>query len=289
MSDKKICAITGSNGYVGGCVKDHFSSRGWQSFELTRRPRAGASGFRFQLGDDVSPALLAGLSTLVHCAYDFKPLKWDEIRAVNVEGSRKVLEAARAAGIPKIIFISSISAYPGCRSLYGKAKLEIEKIALDNGALVLRPGLVYGSGSGGMFGKLVSQVRKSSIVPMIGDGSQIQFLVHHEDLCSFIERYAGGQAGGGASVLTAAHPQPWPFKRLLQEIARALGRKPGFIPLPWRLVWLGLKSAESAGLRLNFRSDSLVSLMYQDPRPDFSANHRAGLECRPFEIEKLKL
>jgi hypothetical protein len=43
------------------------------------------------------------------------------------------------------------------------------------------------------------------------------------------------------------------------------------------------------GLKLNFRSDSLVSLMYQNPQPDFSANSEAGLNCRPFEIEKLQL
>jgi hypothetical protein len=38
-------------------------------------------------------------------------------------------------------------------------------------------------------------------------------------------------------------------------------------------------------LRLNFRSDSLVSLMYQNPAPDFSANAGVGLVCRPFDIQ----
>ena len=85
---------------------------------------------------------------------------------MNVEGSRKILEAAREAKTPKIIFISSISAFDGCRSLYGRAKLEIEKIALDCGALVIRPGLVYGEGAGGMFGKLVAQMKKSSVIPL---------------------------------------------------------------------------------------------------------------------------
>ncbi|HXF09965.1 MAG TPA: NAD-dependent epimerase/dehydratase family protein [Desulfuromonadaceae bacterium] len=288
--NKPICAISGSNGYVGGCVKNYFSARGWEIFELTRRPKPGTRGMPFQLGQPVSPQLLSGIGTLVHCAYDFQPLRWDEIKAVNVEGSRKILEAARTAGIPKLIYISSISAYAGCRSLYGRAKLEIEKIAADNGALVVRPGLVYGSGPGGMFGKLAEQVRKSSVIPLIGDGSQIQYLVHNEDLSSFLERYASGQVTApGAGPFTAAHPQPWPFKELLREMGRAMGRRPKFVPLPWRLVWLGLKTAETAGLRLNFRSDSLVSLMYQNPAPDFAGNAAVGLACRPFQAETLKL
>lgn len=289
MTDKKICAITGSNGYVGGCIKSYFAAQGWEILELTRTPRPGTRGIPFQLGAEIAPQSLAGVSALVHCAYDFKPVKRDEIHAVNVTGAQKVMQAARTAGVEKIVCVSSISAFDGCRSLYGKAKLEIEKIALAQGALVLRPGLVYGSGPGGMFGKLTAQVRQSTVIPMIGDGSQIQFLVHQEDLAAFIERHASGGVKISTGILTAAHEQPWAFKQLLLEIARALNKKPKFIPLPWRLVWLGLKAAETAGLRLNFRSDSLVSLMHQNPRPDFSANGGAGLSCRPFEIEKLQL
>jgi nucleoside-diphosphate-sugar epimerase len=289
MGEKKICAITGSNGYVGGCLKNYFTAHGWEIRELTRQPKPGTRGVAFQLGAEISPASLAGADALVHCAYDFKPLRPEDIRAVNVEGSRKLFQAARAAGVGRIICISSISAYDGCRSLYGQAKLEIEKLALDGSALVVRPGLVYGSGPGGMFGKLAAQVRQSSVIPMIGNGSQLQFLVHHEDLSAFIERWAGGAGKISPRILTAANEQPWAFKQLLLEIARALRRKLKFIPLPWRLVWAGLKSAELCGLRVNFRSDSLVSLMYQNPRPDFSANAGAGLVCRPFQIEKLQL
>ncbi|HEU5397463.1 MAG TPA: NAD-dependent epimerase/dehydratase family protein [Verrucomicrobiae bacterium] len=284
---KRVCAITGTNGYVGGCIKSYFASHGWDIFELTRRPKADVRGMRFQLGDEVSPQLLAGMRAFVHCAYDFQALRWGEIQAVNIEGSRKVLAAARAAGIPKIVFISTISAFPGCRSLYGKAKLEIEKIALANGALVIRPGLVYGAGAGGMFGKLAEKIRKSSLIPTMGFGRQIQYLVHHEDLCGFIERYASGGAEVSPQVLTAANERPWQFRELLSELARGLGKKVTFIPLQWRSVWLALKLAELAGVRLNFRSDSVVSLMYQNPNPDFSANAGAGLVCRPFEVEKL--
>jgi nucleoside-diphosphate-sugar epimerase len=289
MNEREICAITGGSGYVGGCVKNYFAARGWEILELTRQPKPNSRAVKFQLGEEISLKELAGVSALVHCAYDFQPLRRDEIRAVNVEGSRKLFEAARAAGIPKIIFISSISAFDGCRSLYGKAKLEIEKIARENGALVIRPGLVYGNDPGGMFGKLAAQVRKSSVIPLIGDGSQIQFLVHNEDLCAFIKNYAAEKIEIAPRVLTAANEQPWPFKKLLLEIARAMDKKPKFIPLPWRLVWLGLKSAEVCGLKLNFRSDGLVSLMNQNPSPDFSANSQAGLVCRPFQIEKLQL
>ena len=285
---KRICAITGSNGYVGSCVKNYFAANGWEILELVRSPKPSQRAVSFQLGAEMAPTALAGVNALVHCAYDFKPLRWEEIRAVNMTGTEKLFQAARAAGVGKIVCISSISAYDGCRSLYGKAKLEIEKIAREHGAQVIRPGLVYGRGPGGMFGKLTQQIQKSSVIPMIGDGSQIQFMVHNEDLCAFIAEYAAGTTAALPPVLTAANAEPWPFKKLLLEIARGQNKQVKFIPLPWRLVWLGLKSAETCGLRLNFRSDSLVSLMYQNPAPDFAPNAAAGLVCRPFEIQSLQ-
>ena len=289
MSDQKICAITGSNGYVGGCLKNYFAAHGWEILELTRAPKAGTRAVKFHLGKNISAADLAGVNALVHCAYDFKALRWDEICAVNIEGSRKLFATARAAGVGKIIFISSISAFDGCRSLYGRAKLSIEKIALNAGALVIRPGLVFGNDPGGMFGKLVAQVGQSVVIPMIGDGSQIQFLVHEEDLSAFAERCAGGDMKISPAIFTAANEWPWAFKELLLEIARGQNKKIKFIPLPWRFVWMGFKAAEICGWKSNFRSDSLISLMNQNPHPDFSPNAAAGLVCRPFQAEKLVL
>jgi len=284
-----LCAITGSHGYVGGCLKSYFGARGWEILELTRRPGPGTRAAAFQLGAEISPQALAGTTALVHCAYDFQPLRWEEIHAVNVDGARQVLQAARAAGIRKIVCLSSISAYDGCRSLYGRAKLEIEQIALAGGALVIRPGLVYGSRPAGMFGKLVAQVRQSSVLPIFGGGSQVQFLVHQGDLAAFIEKFTAGKVEMAPRVLTAAHERPWPFRQLLSEIARGLNKTITFVPLPWRWLWAGLKTAEACGLRLNFRSDNLVSLMYQNRNPDLSPNAAAGLICRPFEVQKLQL
>lgn len=286
-SSKSLCAITGSNGYLGSCIKNHFKANGWDVVELVRRPHPGDRAAAFHLGGEIPANAFAGVTALVHCAYDFRPLAWPEIRAVNVVGTEKLFQAARAAGVANTVCVSSISAFDGCRSRYGKAKLEIEKVALEYGAQVIRPGLVYGRGAGGMFGRLRQQVEKSSVIPLIGDGSQIQFLVHQDDLCDFIGKYAAGKTAGLAPILTAAHSQPWAFKQLLIEIARGLDRKITFIPVPWRLVWLGLKAAETCGLGLSFRSDSLVSLMHQNARPDFSANARAGLACRPFDISRL--
>ena len=89
--------------------------------------------------------------------------------------------------------------------------------------------------------------------------------------------------------MTAAHGQGWSFRQILEEIARARGKRIGFLKLPWRFVWLAIKSFEVAGIPLDFRSDSLVSLMNQDLHPSFAATHAAGYAFRRFDAAKLKL
>jgi nucleoside-diphosphate-sugar epimerase len=286
---KPICAVTGSGGYLGSRVKMCLEGHGWEVLEFTRQPRIGSRAAAFQLGTEVGPASLSGVTALVHCAYDFKPLAWDEIHAVNVRGTARLLAAARAAGVARIVCISSISAFSDCRSLYGKAKLQIEAIARDHNSLIIRPGLIYGDQPGAMFGQLVRQVSQASVLPVFGDGSQIQYLVHEQDLCGFICRCAASEVPRVDQPLTAAHEQPWTFRQILEEIARARNKRIRFIPLPWRMVWFGIRLAELCHVPVGFRSDSLVSLMHQNPQPDFSPNAKLGLVCRKFAVMTLKL
>lgn len=286
--DAPVCAVTGSSGYVGGLIKRYFETRGWKTVELTRRPSRETNTLPFQLGEDVSPDALRGVRALVHCAYDFKPVKWRQIQSVNVEGTRKLLSAAREAGVQKIVCISSISAFAGCRSLYGQAKLEIEQAAFNHCALVVRPGLVYGNGTGGMFGKLVDQVRNASVLPLIGDGSQVQYLIHGDDLAGFIERYARGHDEPAVRILVGANEQPWLFRTLLETIAQKMKKSVRFAPVPWQLIWGCLKVGEVCHLPMSFRSDSVISLVNQDPSPEFVPSREAGLLCRPLCIDSME-
>ena len=140
----------------------------------------------------------------MHCAYDFGPRRWEDIAAVNVTGSQKLLEAARKAGVESVVLISTLSAFPGCRSLYGKAKLEIESAAQSAGASSYGPGLVYSDNPGGMFGRLVRQVRGARFIPIIWGGKQVQYLLHDEDLGKLVEACLDGRV----SKAEAHHHRP---------------------------------------------------------------------------------
>src|SRR5947199_347966 len=92
---QQICIVSGTGGYLGGRVAAALEERGTQVLRLTRNPKPGSRAIQFQLGSEISPSSLAGAHSLVHCAYDFKPLKWRDIHAINVAGTEKLLRAAR--------------------------------------------------------------------------------------------------------------------------------------------------------------------------------------------------
>ncbi|MDQ6722187.1 MAG: NAD-dependent epimerase/dehydratase family protein [Candidatus Dormibacteraeota bacterium] len=282
---KKTVAITGARGYVGSMLSRHFEAAGWTVTRLSHTAGAGGA-VAFQLGEDVSPELFRArtIGALVHCAYDFRPVKWAEIQRINVEGSRKLLTAARAGEVERIAVISTISAFEGCRSLYGRAKLEIEAAAADVGALVVRAGLVYGDGdptAGGMFGSLATSVRRG-LVPLIDGGIHPQYLIHEADLWRLLKGFCDRELENPGKPVVAASPQAWPLRDLLAELARRQGRHPRFVTVPWLPIWVGLWVAELAHLPVPYRSDSVVSLVHQDRKPDFESLRAVGITARDF-------
>lgn len=285
----KRVAITGAGGYLGSMLAHHFGDAGWAVIRLSSSAKAGDdSTVPFHLGEEVAPDLfrVRQISALVHCAYDFHPVSRAEIHRVNVEGSRKLLAAAHSGGVERIAVISTISAFEGCRSLYGRAKLEIETAAAAFGSLVVRSGLVYGDGSpaaGGMFGSLARSVQRG-VVPLIDGGIHPQYLIHEEDLWRLLKAFFEGELHDPGRPVVAASSRAWPLRDLLAELARRQGLHPRFVPVPWQPVWAGLRLAELAHLPVQYRSDSVISLVRQDRNPDFKSLAAVGITARDFSV-----
>ncbi len=273
---KDCVAITGASGYVGSAIAQCFRAHGWDVLELGRNTPQ-----RYSLEEE-KVVDLRNMDALVHCAWDFGPRKWRNVWRVNVEGSIRLLKSARDNGIPRGVFISSLSSFEGCRSLYGRGKLAVEKEARRLGFSVVRPGLVYGERPGGMMGSLEKAVTRSAVVPLIGDGSYPQYPVHEEDLAELVFALCDPRRPPPGEPVSAASGEAVPFRDLLAIIAARHGRTPKFVPIPWRLMLLGLATMEAVGLKPPFRSDSLKGFVFQNPQPDFEAAHRIS-SFRPFQ------
>jgi hypothetical protein len=68
---------------------------------------------------------------------------------------------------------------------------------------------------------------------------------------------------------------------LMRQLAESQGSHPRFVSVPWPLVYQGLKVTEALGLKLGFRSDSVIGLVRHNRHPDLNAS-LLGVAPRPF-------
>jgi nucleoside-diphosphate-sugar epimerase len=281
-----VVALTGAHGYVGSIIGQAIRGDA-EVVGLVRSPHSMeeiAWSFGDEPGDLASALASRGAAHLIHAAWDMKANSRAELERTCVNGSRRLIEAAKGAAVKRLIFISSISAFEGARSSYGRSKLEVERMFLDAGGTVLRLGLVYGYGNGGLFGSLRSAVRGGRFVPLIGRGTAPLYLLHEATLGEVARKAIRGAFNGATGPITIANPDGIPFRDLVRSIAEAEGRTVTLVPLPWPLLYAGVRTAEAMGLKLGVRSDSIISFVFQDPAPAFDRMRGLGVIPPPLNL-----
>jgi nucleoside-diphosphate-sugar epimerase len=253
-------AITGATGFVGGALARQLRGAGHEVRALVRDPsRADAlTGLGVELvpGDLADAAALdrlcADVDGLFHVAGWYKlgqrnPSVGDR---VNVEGTRTVLAAAQRAGVPKVVYTSTLAvnsdthgevhdeAYRHTGAFtthYDRTKAEAHRVAERFAAdglpvVIVSPGVVYGPGDTAQTGALLARVvaGKRPQVPAGGEGCW----AHVDDVAAghllAMERGVPGETymlAGARTTLAEA----------LRRVATIAGTK-GPVVLPDRVV-----------------------------------------------------
>jgi len=166
--DHGACAATGTTGYVRSVLADGLCDH-MPVVSLVRHVRGAEDlSWSLQSRHDLTSALRErNVKVLVHAAWDMLETSAAKIDKTCVEGSARLFAMCARAGVERIVFISMISAFEGCRSVYGRAKLAVEKELRKQEipCVLFRPGLVFGTKPGGMFGSIRKQVQGSAFYP----------------------------------------------------------------------------------------------------------------------------
>jgi nucleoside-diphosphate-sugar epimerase len=140
-----------------------------------------------------------GADVIVHAAAGLPLWKPDEIKSVNVLGTRAVLDVALELGISRVVHISTTAVYgiPDHHPLYetdrlqgvgpyGQSKVAAEKICEAYRRRlcvpILRPKSFIGQGRLGVFDVLFDWIRRGKNIPLVGWGNNLYQLLHVEDL-----------------------------------------------------------------------------------------------------------
>lgn len=278
--------VTGASGFVGSALCRGLVAGGWVVRAAQRRPAVRGLAVEvvdFDLGGAVPAGLFDGAGVLIHAGWAMRCRSEREARRVNVEGSRRLFEAARAAGVGRIVFVSSCSAHDRAVSIYGRTKLAVEALLDPAVDLVVRPGLVIGNG--GMSERLQNIPRVTGVAPCVFDREgelRVQPIARQDLVRGMMRALAMGVTGR----LVLANPQPVALSALAVALAGPTGGRVLRFPLPARWLLAGLRLVEMLGWRPPLGSDNLLGLaggVVQDSADDLA---RVGL--RPRSLKDLR-
>jgi len=241
--------LTGGSGYVGRNLIRHFVAQGSQVRALVRSPTAAetvrALGAIPVLGDLLDTDLakgMAGCDTLIHAAADTDHgVATAQQARVNVEGTRNVFAAARAAGITRAVHLSTESVLLDGRPLvnateahplpsrpagaYSRTKAEGERIALslagpNFAVMVIRPRMVWGRDDTTAMPQLLAAA-KSGQLAWIDGGTYRTSATHIANLCHGVDLAL--QKGGSGEVYFITDGEPIAFRAMVTALLRTQG------------------------------------------------------------------
>ena len=235
-------AITGGTGFVGSRLLDAAVADGHQVRALARRPmepRAGVDWVRGDLDDPATIAdLVAGSDAVVHVAGIITGRSAADFDRCNVQGTRTMLGAARAAGVPRFVHVSSLAAREPKLSLYGASKAQAEELVEASGLAfaIVRPPAVYGPGDKETLELFRMAKRGVVLLPPEGRLS----LIHADDLARLLLALAEADSPSGRII----EPDDdraggWTQRELAEALGTAVGRRGISLSVPSALLRLG--------------------------------------------------
>jgi nucleoside-diphosphate-sugar epimerase len=194
--------VTGASGFLGGSVCTELAQHGHEPVAMVRRPGSGPADVAEVRGDladaDALRDALASASpeVVVHLAAEIASQRSAaKVREANVEGTKRLIEAAKTAGTRRLVFASTVvtgdaggelldetSTLP-VQTAYGASKQEGERLVRDSGLedVVLRPSHVYGAG-GWFEEEFVNRLRQPGRFAVIGRGDNWWDVVRDADV-----------------------------------------------------------------------------------------------------------
>lgn len=266
--------VTGATGQVGSHIIERVRREGWALRALVRMPDAAR-----WLGGDVSlvrgdvtdassfQAAAKGCDIIFHAAATVtSPGGWEEYQALNLEGTRNAIHAARDNGA-RLMHVSSVAVYgPGMRyqsgrltdedstletlsddQYYPRSKRDSERMVLDAHAAgeiwatTIRPDVIYGRRDR-QFVPRIARLLSSGFAPMIDGGRTALPIIHAASVAEAAWLAATTDAAAGRAY-NIANEAPISSREFFTLGGEGLGKRVVGVPIPKPLAMLMLRAA----------------------------------------------
>ena len=262
----RLSVVTGGGGFVGRHLVAALHARGdrVRTLDLRFPPDLPGEHVRADITDPAAMReAIAGADVVFHnaSAVHTKQAHVDLVRKVNVDGTRNVIDACRANGVSRLVYVSSGSVvyegrdiengdeslpYPSrTQAPYADSKIEAEKIVLaandaQLATVALRPHVVFGAYDTRFLPAVLKHAKAGRLKVQVGRGTWLSDYTYVENLVDAL-LLAGDKLAPGSTIAGKAYfvtnGEPMPFWEFVSRVLARTGLPPIRAKVPHQLVY----------------------------------------------------
>lgn len=293
-----LVTVFGGSGFVGSQVVRALARQGQRVRVAVRQPHLAGD---LRLSGDVGQIeivqanvrnaasvqrALQGADAAVNLVSTLYEHGRQKFQTLNVMGAKTVAEAARAAGVARLVQMSALGADEASPSKYARTKALGEAAAREAfpGAVIIRPSVVFGP-EDDFFNRFANMATLAPALPLIGGGRTKLQPVFVGDVAKAVARAAVDPDCAGRTYELGG-PNVYSFRELMELVLAETGRNRALIPLPFPVAGLiGSVCELGAGLVPPPITADQVELLKTDNVVSGQAPGLAELGIAPTAVE----
>lgn len=241
-------AVTGAFGFTGQYLARRLLASGRRVINLTgtpgrRDPFDGKVGIRlFNFGD--VPAMAEALKD-ARVLFNTYWVRFNHPRFTHADAVRNTLvlfEAAKMAGVERVVHVSITNADPRSPLEYFRGKGQLEEALKASGLsyAIVRPAVLFGD-EGILINNIAWTLRRFPVYGMFGDGGYHMQPIHVDDLAAIMVEQGESRE---PALVNALGPEDFTYRELVEMIGAAIGKRRPIMPAP---PWLGYALSRAIG------------------------------------------
>jgi NADH dehydrogenase len=275
MSNHQIHAVTGAYGYSGRYIAEKLLAGGKQVITLTNSARRQnpfgdrirAFGFNFK-----KPDLLADSLKDVKVLYNTYWVRFNHklfTYANAVENSKILFDAARQAGVERIVHISITNPTIDSALEYFRGKALLEKYLKETGLsyCILRPAVLFGK-EDILINNIAWALRRFPVFGVFGDGHYKLQPIYVDDLAELAVQQ--GEKRDNVTI-DAIGPETFTYRGLVEKIGHIIGKKRPMVSLPpllnYSIGWIVGKFVNDVMITKDEVQGLMANLLYVETQP----------------------
>ncbi|TXN29148.1 SDR family oxidoreductase [Lacisediminihabitans profunda] len=274
-------AITGGAGFVGRHLAERFDAA--DIVTVSRR-----TGVDLEDVEALTEAF-ARCEVVAHCAGINREIGQQTYQKVHIDGTRTVIEAARRAGVTRIVMLSFLRARPDCGSPYHESKWAAEELLRNSGLdyTILKAGMIYGHGD-----HLVDHVSHSvQTIPLFATVGFHEKPIRPIPVSEMVDVLVASIEGKlPKSTVAVTGGEELMLSEVVHRVARVVGRRVAVVPSPVWFIRIVAQLTEWT-MKVPLIAKAQARMLAEGvseaapPTPDLPAELRPKL---PFSVDQIE-